>query len=63
MKEFIDWAFYGVVPEGCTPETAYKCYCIWCKLFDYEPIKKFKFIELWGRYCVNDYLFEKWTNN
>lgn len=59
MKEFIDWAFYGVVPEGCTPETAYKCYCIWCKLFDYEPMKKFEFMEVW----MNDYLFEKWTNN
>lgn len=63
MKEFINWAFYGIVPEGCTPETAYKCYCIWCKLFDYEPMKKFEFIEIWGRYCVNDYLFERRTNN
>ena len=47
MKEFIEWAFYGVVPDGCTPETAYKCYCIWCKLFGYEPMKKFNFMEVW----------------
>lgn len=47
MKEFIDFCFYGVIPEGCTPETAYKCYCIWCNLFEYEPMKKFEFMEVW----------------
>lgn len=47
MSEFVKFCFYGVVPDGCTPETAYKCYCIWCKLFDYEPMKKFNFMEVW----------------
>lgn len=54
MKEFIEWAFYGVVPDGCTPETAYKCYCIWCKLFDYKPIKKFEFIEKFNYHIMVD---------
>lgn len=48
MSEFIKWAFYGEIPKECTTETAYKCYCIWCELFEYTPLKKFEFMELWA---------------
>ena len=47
MEKFIEWAFYGSVPKGVTPEEVYTCYQIWCDLFDNKPLNKFEFIELW----------------
>lgn len=49
MQEFIDWAFYGKIVEGLKPEEVYTCYKIWCELFGYDPMKKFEFIEEWGK--------------
>lgn len=52
MSKFIEWAFYGSVPEGLTPEEAYKCYQIYCELFKCETMKKFAFIEEWNEYVL-----------
>lgn len=45
MRKFIDWAFYGKVPEGLETNTIYESYLIYCKLFGYDPMNKFEFIE------------------
>lgn len=45
MKKFLDFAFYGKVPEGLEMNTIYESYLIYCKLFNIEPMKKFEFIE------------------
>ena len=50
MQKFIDWAFYGKIVEGLKPEEVYTCYTIWCELFGYDPMKKFEFIEEWGKH-------------
>lgn len=48
MKEFIDYAFYGGIPNCFTSEQVYTWYCIWCKQFGYVPIMKLDFIEAWA---------------
>lgn len=48
MKEFINYAFYGCIPEGIKPETIYKLYVVYCMLFKYEPLNKFEFLEAWN---------------
>lgn len=50
MDQFVQWAFYGKKIDILTPEEVYQCYLIWCKLFKYNPIKKFEFIQEWGKY-------------
>lgn len=45
MKKFLDFAFYGKVPEGLEMKAIYESYLIYCNLFGIEPIKKFEFIE------------------
>lgn len=50
MKKFIDWAFYGKVPEGLEMKAIYESYLIYCNLFDIEPMKKFEFIEAFKGY-------------
>lgn len=50
MDQFVEWAFYGKKIDILAPSEVYQCYLIWCDLFKKEPIKKFEFIELWGKY-------------
>lgn len=50
MDQFVEWAFYGKKIDILTPAEVYQCYLIWCDLFKHEPIKKFEFIEMWGKY-------------
>lgn len=45
MKEFIDYSFYGKVPEGLSLRAIYEIYKGYCKIFDIEPMKKFEFYE------------------
>ena len=42
----MEWAFYGDIPD-LKPDEVYTAYEIWCALFDYEPMKKFEFIEVY----------------
>ena len=46
MNEFIEWAFYGEIPD-LKPEEVYTAYVIWCELFEYEPMRKFEFINMY----------------
>ena len=48
MNEFIEWAFYGKIPD-LKPEEVYTAYEIWCELFNYKSMKKFEFTEMWIR--------------
>lgn len=45
MRRFIEWAFYGKVPEGLETNAIYESYLVYCNLFNIKPIKKFEFIE------------------
>lgn len=45
MKKFLDWAFYGQVPDNLEMNAIYESYKIYCVLFKIEPMKKFEFIE------------------
>lgn len=47
MEEFIKYAFIGDSYKQLNTNTIYNCYLMYCKLFDYDPLNKFKFIELW----------------
>lgn len=49
LKDFCNWAFYGQKTDILKPEEVYTCYLIWCELFKVTPMKKFEFIEMWGR--------------
>lgn len=48
MQRFIEWAFYGKVPEGLETNAIYESYLIYCELFKIEPMKKFEFIQEWN---------------
>lgn len=50
MQEFIDFAFYGQVPEGLEMNTIYESYKIYCKLFNIDEISKFEFIQLFMKW-------------
>lgn len=50
MKRFIDWAFYGEVPEGLEMKAIYESYLIYCKLFNIDELSKFEFIQLFNSY-------------
>lgn len=45
MKEFIDYTFYGTVPEGLSLRTLYELYKAYCMVFDLGPLSKFDFYE------------------
>lgn len=45
MKEFIEWAFYGQVPDGLETNAIYESYKVYCKLFEIEELTKFEFIQ------------------
>lgn len=50
MEEFVKYAFYGDSYKQLDINTIYNCYVMYCKLFKYDPLGKFKFIELWQDY-------------
>lgn len=50
MEEFVKYAFYGNSYKQLDVNTIYNCYVMYCKLFEYDPLEKFKFIELWQDY-------------
>lgn len=45
MEKFIEWAFYGNIPDELEMTTIYESYKIYCKLFDIEELTKFEFIQ------------------
>ena len=47
MKDFLNWAFYGDSYKDKNVNTIYRCYLIYCDLFNYDKLSKFKFIELY----------------
>lgn len=50
MSDFLEWAFYDDSYKDKNINTIYQCYLIYCNLFEYEHLQKFKFIELYNRY-------------
>lgn len=50
MEEFVKYAFYGDSYKQLDINTIYNCYVMYCKLFEYDQLEKFKFIELWQDY-------------
>lgn len=50
MEEFINYSFYGDSYKQLDVNTIYNCYIVYCKIFDYDLLEKFKFIELWQDY-------------
>lgn len=45
MSEFINYAFYGKVPEGLSLRAIYELYKGYCNLNNIEPMEKFEFYE------------------
>lgn len=50
MKEFIDYTFYGKVPEGLSLRAIYELYKAYCMVFDLEPMEKFEFYDAFKSY-------------
>lgn len=50
MDEFVNFTFIDDRYKKLDTNTIYNCYVVWCKLFEYDPLDKFKFIELWQDY-------------
>lgn len=50
MKEFIDYTFYGKVPERLSLKVIYELYKSYCMVFDLEPMKKFEFYDAFKSY-------------
>lgn len=50
MEEFINYSFYSDSYKQLDVNTIYNCYVVYCKLFEYDTLEKFKFIELWQDY-------------
>lgn len=48
MEDFLKWAFDGDIHKSKNINVIYQCYLIYCELFDYEPLQKFKFMELYN---------------
>lgn len=45
MDEFVNFAFYGQVPEGLEMNAIYESYKVYCELFEIEGLTKFDFIQ------------------
>lgn len=45
MDEFVNWAFYGNVPEDLEMNAIYESYKIYCQLFRIDWLTKFDFIQ------------------
>ena len=52
MEEFIKYSFIGDSYKQLDMNTIYNCYVMYCKLFEYDPLDKFKFIELYNDYLL-----------
>lgn len=52
MNEFVKFAFYGKVPDGLEMTAIYNAYAMYCRLFDYEPMTKFEFIQEFNEWRV-----------
>lgn len=50
MEEFIKYSFIDDSYKQLDVNTIYNCYVMYCKLFKYDPLDKFKFIELYQQY-------------
>lgn len=50
MEKFIKYSFIGDNYKQLDINTIYNCYAMYCKLFNYDPLDKFKFIELYQQY-------------
>lgn len=55
MEEFINYAFIGDSYKQLDVNTIYNCYVMYCELFRYDLLSKFKFIELWQNYVKEGY--------
>lgn len=53
MEEFIKYSFIDDSYKQLDVNTIYNCYVMYCKLFNRDPLSKFKFIE-----SYNDYLLK-----
>ena len=45
VDDFVNFAFYGRVPEGLEMNAIYESYKVYCKLFEIEELTKFDFIQ------------------
>lgn len=45
MDEFVNWAYYGNVPDDLEMNTIYESYKVYCQLFDIDGLTKFDFIQ------------------
>ena len=45
MDQFVNFAFYGSIPEDLEMSTIYESYKVYCKLFEIEELTKFDFIQ------------------
>lgn len=50
MEKFINYSFIGDSYKQLDVNTIYNCYVMYCKLFEHDPLDKFKFIELYQSY-------------
>lgn len=50
MEEFLNWAFYDNAYKDKNVNDVYKCYLIYCNLFNCDKLPKFKFMELYQDY-------------
>lgn len=53
MKDFIDYTFYETDSyKNISMNSIYILYKMYCKLFNHEPLSKFKFIEEFNDYVT-----------
>lgn len=45
VDQFVNFAFYGSIPEDLEMSTIYESYKVYCKLFEIEELTKFDFIQ------------------
>lgn len=65
MKEFIKYSFYDDSYKKLDINTIYNCYMMYCKLFECDPINKFKFIESYNNYLLDlkcDHIKERYND-
>lgn len=50
MDQFVEWAFYGAVPDDLEMTAIYESYKVYCQLFDIDELTKFDFIQRFNEY-------------
>lgn len=50
MDQFVEWAFYGAVPDNLEMNAIYESYKVYCKLFNIDELTKFDFIQRFNEY-------------